>query len=104
MEEVHAVEREVGAKSANRVATAFIKKSLYWHSRDRKYRVNRDEHGSGRYGCPKSGCEGVLRKGTYMMENGQRLRLYVCPLCIFMIRMEDILTDHCAPCEEPEAF
>ncbi len=80
---------------ALRVAQAFVKKSLYWHARDRKYRVSREEHASGAYGCPKRGCTGVMRRATYKMENGCKVKLHACPTCLFMIRAADIIEDHC---------
>lgn len=80
---------------ALRVAQAFVKKSLYWHARDRKYRVSREEHASGSYGCPKRGCDGVMRRATYKMENGCKVKLHACPTCLFMIRATDIIEDHC---------
>jgi hypothetical protein len=75
----------------SRVARAFVKKSLYWHARDRKYRVSRDEHASGSYRCPTRCCEGHLRRATYMMEDGRKVKLHACPQCLFMIRASDIL-------------
>lgn len=82
-----------------RVAQAFVKKSLYWHARDRKYRVSRDEHASGHYRCPAKSCDGTLRRASYKMEDGQMVKLHACPRCLFMIRASDILDDHCAPAE-----
>jgi hypothetical protein len=96
----------VGGKQAasrsvmtQRVAQAFVKKSLYWHARDRKYRVSRNEHASGSYGCPAKACGGTLRRASYKMEDGQMVKLHACPRCLFMIRASDILDDHCAPAE-----
>jgi hypothetical protein len=82
--------------SALRVASAFVKKSLYWHARDRKYRVSRDEHATGAYVCPNRGCGGTMRRATYKMENGCKVKLHACPDCLFIIRTADILDDHCA--------
>jgi hypothetical protein len=87
--------------SATRVAHLFVKKSLYWHARDRKYRVSRDEHASGQYCCPTRGCKGHLRRATYKMEDGQHVKLHACPSCMFMIRSADILDDHCVPAPVP---
>lgn len=81
----------------SRVARAFVKKSLYWHATDRKYRVSRDEHATGQLRCPQRGCTGHLRRATYKMENGCSVKLHACPSCLFMIRAADILDDHCAP-------
>ena len=78
----------------SRVATAFVKKSLYWHARDRKYRVSRDEHGSGSYRCPAKGCGCHMRQATYKMDDGAKVKLHACPKCLFMIKATDILADH----------
>lgn len=84
-------------KMAIRVAAAFVKSSLYWHARDRKYRVSREEHQNGAYRCPKRGCGSSMRQATYKMENGSKIKLQACPQCLFMIRASDILADHCDP-------
>ena len=78
----------------SRVAQAFVKKSLYWHARDRKYRASADELKSGNYKCPMRGCAGNLRRATYKMENGCCEKLHACPKCMFMIKSSDLLTDH----------
>jgi len=86
--------------SPHRVAVAFVKRSLYWHAKDRKYRVSRDEHAQGQYRCPTRGCEHMLRRATYKMERGAAIKLLACPSCLFMIRERDVLADHCAPQQE----
>jgi len=82
------------SRMTSRVAAAFVKKSLYWHARDRKYRVSRDEHGSGQYRCPQKECDGHLRQATYKMEDGCCAKLHACPKCMFMIKSADIVADH----------
>lgn len=95
--------REVGKTAEDlsalteKVARQFVKKSLYWRARDRKYRVSRDEHSSGHYRCPAKGCDGHLRRATYKMQEGEHVKLHACPSCLFMIRASDILSDHCEP-------
>jgi hypothetical protein len=96
VELVHEVGKSA-AKMSRRVAQAFVKKSLYWHGRDRKYRVSRQEHASGNYRCPTKCCEGTLRRASYKMEDGRTVKLHACPECLFMIRTADILDDHCRP-------
>jgi hypothetical protein len=101
VEFVHDIAGKVASQpSAQRVAIAFVKHSLYWHARDRKYRVSRDEHAEGRYRCPTRGCEQMLRRATYKMENGSPIKLLACGSCLFMIREHDVLSDHCTPHEE----
>jgi len=77
-----------------RVAQAFVKKSLYWHAKDRKYRASASELQSGAYKCPQRGCGGHLRKATYKMEDGCCVKLHACPRCMFMIKSADLLVDH----------
>jgi len=77
-----------------RVAQAFVKKSLYWHARDRKYRVSAEEHKTGNYKCPMKGCQGHLRRATYKMESGCCEKLHACPKCMFMIKSSDLVEEH----------
>jgi len=84
----------VSADSISRVAQAFVKKSLYWHARDRKYRVSAEEHKTGCYRCPTKGCGDHLRQATYKMENGCCAKLHACPSCMFIIKSSDLLSDH----------
>lgn len=87
------------SKLASRVASAHIKKGLYWNARDRKYRCSKSEHSEGHYNCPRRGCDGVLKDAVYKRIDGQSVRLLGCPTCMFLIREKDILTDHCGGCE-----
>lgn len=82
-----------------RVATAHIKKALYWNGRDRKYRCTRSEHQEGSYACPKKPCDGTLRRTIYKRVDGRSVRLLGCPNCLFLIRENDILDDHCGGCD-----
>lgn len=83
---------------AARVAGAYrMKQALYWADVGRKYRCTRSEHGSGQYSCPK--CGDILRKTIYKREDGKSVRLRGCPSCLFLIRLDDIIEDHCAPDE-----
>jgi hypothetical protein len=100
VELVHEVE-DIGQKLAhdtgkmiNRVAQAFVKKSLYWHARDRKYRVSAEERKSGNFRCPMKTCDGNLRRATYKMEGGCCEKLHACPKCMFMIKSSDLMQDH----------
>jgi len=79
--------------STRRVAEAFVKKALYWHSNDRKYRATRGETGCGKFGCPKcraKGIESVLKPAVYKRRGGQSERLLGCPGCLFLIKQLDI--------------
>jgi hypothetical protein len=81
---------------ADRILEAHIKKALYWHSADRNFRVNKAEFESGQYACPKCK-EGPMKKAIYKMRGGQRHRLYICTNCTFVIKQDNIHTDHCEP-------
>lgn len=83
--------------SVSKVAREFVKKSLYWHATDRKYRISREERDGGYMRCPARSCAGHLRKATYKMEDGRKVKLHACPECLFMIRAADVLEDHCDP-------
>ena len=73
-----------------RVARAFVKKSIYWASKDRKYKVSRSEDSTGDLGCPK--CRSAsLGKGIYKRRDGSSDRLFVCNGCLFMIKDSDLL-------------
>jgi hypothetical protein len=76
---------------SRKVAKQFVKQSLYWHARDRKYRISRDEHTSGQYRCPARTCEGHLRKATYKMDGGSLVKCHACPSCLFIIRTADMV-------------
>lgn len=75
--------------SAKRVASAFLKKSIYWASQDRKYKMTRSEDSSGQMTCPK--CSGHLKRAVYKREDGASTKLYGCQECLFLIREDDIL-------------
>ena len=78
--------------SARRVAEAFVKQSLYWGARDRKYRLTKSELESGRYGCPKCKAEGVvLKKVNYKRNGGVSEHLLGCPACLFVIKRCDLI-------------
>lgn len=87
------------SRCARRVATLHIKKALYWADLGRKYRSTRSEYVSGNFTCPR--CGETLKKTVYKREDGRSVRLRGCPGCMFLIREQDILIDHCIPpCEE----
>ena len=76
---------------SERVATAHIKKALYWSAKGRKYKSCKRETASGDYECPKCGLVG-LRKAIYKkVDSVGSIPLYGCPSCMFLIRRDDIL-------------
>ena len=78
---------------ATRVAQAWIKKSIYWAARDRKYRASQTEIESGVYNCPKCK-EDTLRRSSYKRLEGKSVKLLVCPSCLFSIRIKDLKGCH----------
>ena len=86
------------AQMADRIIEAHIKKALYWHSADRNYRVNKGEFESGKFACPKCK-DGPMKRAIYKMRNAERHRLYICPNCTFVIKQDNIHSDHVTPPE-----
>ena len=76
--------------SIRRIAEAYVKRSLYWASRDRKYRATRGELEASNYSCPKCR-EAQLRKAIYKRSEGLSERLLGCPSCLFLIKSCDIM-------------
>lgn len=83
-------ERFASTASLTRVAQAFVKQSLYWASRDRRYRASQGECDSGTFACPKCGPSMTLRKAIYKRREGVSEHLLGCPGCLFLIKREDI--------------
>ncbi len=79
-----------GGPDAAKVAGAHRKRSLYWTSRDRKYRMTADEADRGCPDCPK--CTGTaLKRSIYKRRDGSSERLMGCPGCMFLIKEADIV-------------
>jgi hypothetical protein len=79
--------------SAMKVADAHRKRSLYWASKDRKYRMRADEAGSGSPSCPR--CKDVpLKRAIYKRRDGSSDKLMGCPGCMFLIKDADIVNFH----------
>jgi len=73
-----------------RVARAWVKKALYWASRDRQYRATRGESESGDFMCPK--CKKYpLRPAVYKRRDGMSEPLMGCHGCLFLIKQVDII-------------
>jgi hypothetical protein len=65
------------------------KTAAYWVSQNRTYRVTKDEHDKGVPNCPK--CGKAMRKTTYKMQEGTRIRLFACPKDLFLLKQDDLL-------------
>lgn len=77
-------------QKVGRVAHAWVKKALYWASRDRQYRATKREIADGKYICPK--CKQVpLRPAVYKRRDGVSEPLLGCSNCLFLIKRLDII-------------
>lgn len=66
------------------------KDAAYWAGSDRKYRATKDELSQKKLGCPN--CKGgPMRRATYKMEGGQRVKLLACTGCLHLIKTSDVL-------------
>lgn len=72
--------------------------ATYWTSQNRQHRATRAEVDTKRPNCSK--CGAAMRKTTYKMAEGQRMRLFACPKDLYLIRQRDIL----GPDGEPIAW
>ena len=75
---------------ASRVSHAFVKRALYWASKDRHYRATQAELASNGYTCPKCK-ETALKAVRYKRQNGNSEHLMACPACLFLIKRCDII-------------
>jgi len=79
------------ARKANdlRIQQHAVRTSAYWVAQNRQYRVTQGEMDIRRPGCPK--CKTSMRRTTYRMEKGARVRLFACPKCLFLIKRDSLL-------------
>lgn len=63
--------------------------STYWVSKDRTHRATQAEIQAGRPSCPK--CGNAMRRTTYKMSEGQKMRLFACPHDLYLIKEDQIL-------------
>ena len=78
--------------SSRRVAEAFVKRSIYWGAKNRKYRATKAEIQAGKFGCPKCRAAEVhLRKVNYKRSEGRSDNLFGCPSCMFVINRSDLI-------------
>lgn len=75
---------------ANRVAQKFVKQSLYWAERDRRYRMSGPEMSAGHPNCPKCP-DSPLKTAVYKRRDGSSEKLLGCPGCMFLIKDLDIV-------------
>lgn len=80
------------AAMLDRVTHAYVKKALYWASKDRHYQATKAELDGAGYTCPKCK-ESVLRAAIYKRSEGRSERLLGCGTCLFLIKRCDIIGD-----------
>jgi len=81
-------------KFADNALTMFLeeyarKNATYWFSQNRQHRATATEVQSKKPNCPK--CGTTMRKATYKMAEGQRMKLFACPKDLYLIKQNDIL-------------
>lgn len=72
-----------------RVQQHAVKSAAYWAASNRQYRVTSQEHDTKRPSCPRCGTS--MKKTTYKMAEGSRVRLFACPKDLFLVRQNDLL-------------
>jgi len=65
------------------------KTATYWAAKDRTHRATKAEVDAGRPNCPK--CGTPMRRTTYKMQGGQKIRLFACPSDLYLIKENQIL-------------
>jgi len=65
------------------------KTATYWMAQNRTHRATRAEVKSGCPSCPK--CGTAMRKATYKMAEGLRIKLFACPKDLYLIKQADIV-------------
>ncbi len=72
-----------------RLSQHAAKTAAYWVAQNRQYRVTGDELQARKPSCPK--CGTGMRKTTYKMDKGARVRLFACPKDLFLLKTTDML-------------
>ena len=72
-----------------RIQQHAVKSAAYWVAQNRQYRVTQAEVQGQKPCCPKCGTQ--MRKTTYKMAEGSRVRLFACPKDLFLIKTDAIL-------------
>jgi len=93
------VQRAIGAKIAEHgLDNAIDKEGTYWAAVNRTHRATGTEIKSGRPNCPRCGTQ--MRKTTYKMSEGSKIRLFGCPQDLYLIKQDAIM----GPQGEPVAW
>ena len=72
-----------------RISQHVARTAAYWAAQNRQYRVTGEEVELGKPCCPK--CGTVMRRTTYKMDKGARVRLFACPKDLFLLKSDAIL-------------
>lgn len=72
-----------------RIKQHVAKSAAYWVAQNRQYRVTAEEMQGGKPKCPK--CATTMRRTTYKMNKGARVRLFACPKDLFLLKSDSIL-------------
>jgi ribosomal protein S27AE len=72
-----------------RIKQFATKSAAYWVAQNRQYRVTKGELESRRPSCPK--CGTAMRRTTYKMAEGARMRLFACPKDLFLVKTDSLL-------------
>lgn len=65
------------------------KTAAYWVAQNRQYRITSDELKFKAPNCPK--CATKMKRTTYKMDKGARVRLFACPKDLFLLKSDAIL-------------
>ena len=80
----------VGNRLADlRITQHAHKSAAYWVAQNRQYRVSQGELQVKKPNCPK--CGSMMKRTTYKMDKGARVRLFACPNDLFLIKSDAIL-------------
>jgi len=80
-----------------RIRQHAVKIAAYWIAQNRQYRATLEDMQARRPVCPK--CATRMRRTTYKMDKGARIRLFACPRDLFLIKVTDILGPQGEPVE-----
>jgi hypothetical protein len=72
-----------------RIQQSTKKAAAYWVSQNRQYRATQSELEGRKPSCPK--CGTAMRRTTYKMDKGARMKLFACPKDLFLIKTEALL-------------
>jgi hypothetical protein len=72
-----------------RIQSHINKTAAYWTAQNRQYRMTQREVQDRCASCPKCGTS--MKRATYKMMDGSKVRLWACPKDLFLVRFEDML-------------